>query len=90
MCPQGIHSFKCSDSGTQLAIVKLQAATHQINNTALTSRQDLENLIAGDNDIPLLHGWRLGIAGQQVLDFLQGQTRLAVSDQGTLFLPPNH
>ena len=73
-----------------LAIVKLQAATHQINNTALTSRQDLENLIAGDNDIPLLHGWRLGIAGQQVLDFLQGQTRLAVSDQGTLFLPPNH
>lgn len=72
-----------------LAIVKLQAATHQINNTALTSRHDLEALIAGDNGIPLLHGWRRGIAGQHVLDFLHGQTHLAVSNQGVLSLPPN-
>ncbi len=70
-----------------MAIVKLQAATHQINNTALTSRHELEALVCGNHDVPLLHGWRRGIAGQQVLNFLQGQTHLVVNDQGELTLP---
>jgi ribonuclease D len=72
-----------------MAIVKLQAASHQINNTALTSRHELEALLTGDHDIPLLHGWRHGIAGQQVLNFLQGQTSLAVTNQGLVTTPSN-
>lgn len=72
-----------------MAIVKLQAASHQINNTALTSRHELENLIAGDKDIPLLHGWRHGLAGQQVLNFLNGQTSLSVANQRLLTSPSN-
>ena len=67
-----------------MAIVKLQAASHQINNTALTSRHELESLITGDTDIPLLHGWRHGLAGQQVLNFLNGQTSLSVANQRLL------
>jgi ribonuclease D len=67
-----------------MAIIKLQAAAHQINHTALSSRSDLENLINGDPDVALLHGWRHGIAGQQVQQFLQAQTCLAVTAQGVL------
>ncbi|MEJ2360851.1 MAG: ribonuclease D [Gammaproteobacteria bacterium] len=69
---------------TLMAIVKLQAARHQINQSALTSRHDLEALLTGDRDIPLLQGWRRGIAGDQVLKFLQGKTHLAVTEQGVL------
>lgn len=67
-----------------LAIVKLQAAAQQINQSALTSRQDLESLVTGERDIPLLQGWRRGLAGNQVLEFLQGKTCLAMSSQGEL------
>jgi len=71
-----------------MAIIKIQAAEHQINNTALTTKHELEALVSGDNDIPLLHGWRRGLAGKQVLDFLQGETHLVVNDQGELILSP--
>jgi ribonuclease D len=64
-----------------LAIVKLQAAAHQINYTALTSKHDLELVVGGNHDVPLFHGWRHGIAGHHVLNFLQGQTQLTVTDQ---------
>ena len=70
-----------------MAIVKLQAATHQINNTALTTRHELETLITGNQDIPLLHGWRHGLAGQQVLNFLNGETKLCVANQRLLSAP---
>ena len=70
-----------------LAIVKLQAASHQINYTALTSKHDLEKLLGGNHDISLLHGWRRGIAGQHVLNFLQGQSQLTVTDQDIVIIP---
>lgn len=69
------------------AIVKLQAAIHGINNTALTSRHDLENLLAGNTDIPLLHGWRHGLAGHAVEAFLNGQSSLSVDKQQLVALP---
>lgn len=69
------------------AIVKLQAAIHGINNTALTSRHDLENLLAGNTDIPLLHGWRHGLAGHAVEEFLNGQSSLSVDKQQLVALP---
>ena len=59
-----------------MSIVKLQAAQHEISTGAIASKSDLEKLVNGDRDISLLHGWRLGVAGQQVLDFMDGKTTL--------------
>jgi ribonuclease D len=59
-----------------MSIVKLQAAQHEISTGAITSKSELEKLVNGDHDIMLLHGWRVDVAGQQVLDFLDGKTRL--------------
>lgn len=67
-----------------MAIVKLQAAEHQINHTALASRHDLENLITGANNVSILHGWRHELAGQAVLNFLNGQSSLSVTNQHLL------
>lgn len=65
-----------------MAIVRLCAAQQQLNTSALTSRQDVEALIAENADIPLLHGWRKGLAGLAVQDFLAGKSRLQISDSG--------
>jgi ribonuclease D len=59
-----------------MSIVKIQAAKHEISTGAITGKSDLEKLVNGDHDILLLHGWRAGVAGQQVLDFLDGKTKL--------------
>lgn len=63
-----------------MAIVRLCAAAQQLNTSALTSRQDVEALVSENADIPLLHGWRKGLAGQAVVDFLAGKSRLQISD----------
>ncbi len=53
------------------AILKLKAAEHRITPLNLASRKDLENLLQGETEIPLLQGWRYAHAGQAIEDFLQ-------------------
>jgi ribonuclease D len=57
-------------------LIKLMAAEHQINPTLLASRKEVEALVTGERDLPLLHGWRLSHAGRQVLDFLDNRISL--------------
>ncbi len=64
-----------------MSIVKLQAAQHEISTGAISSKSDLEKLANGERDVSLLHGWRLGVAGQQVLDFMDGKTSLRYKDK---------
>jgi ribonuclease D len=64
-----------------MSIVKLQATAHQIHPSVLSTRHDLEKLVSGENNVPLLHGWRLGIAGQAVKTFIGGHSKLVVTQQ---------
>lgn len=72
-----------------MAVIKLQAAQHDINTGAITSKSELEKLVSGERDIPLLHGWRLSVAGQQALDFLNGQTSLQYKNKELLLTQPD-
>lgn len=58
------------------AILKLKADEHRITALNLASRKDLENMLQGETDIPLLQGWRYSHAGKALERFLQGQTQL--------------
>jgi len=69
-----------------MAVIRLQSANHGITHTALCSRHELEAIITGDRQTQLLQGWRRNIAGQAILDFLEGKTRMAVSSKGELAL----
>ncbi|MDQ1363673.1 MAG: ribonuclease [Pseudomonadota bacterium] len=60
------------------ALLKQQAALHKINPASIASRKQLEALVTGERDIPLLQGWRIRHGGQILLDFLDGKTTLAV------------
>lgn len=55
------------------ALLKLKADEHHITPLNLASRKDLENLLQGEADIPLMHGWRYTHAGQLIEEFLNGK-----------------
>lgn len=71
-----------------LAVVRLRGSQKAVSPQTLASRKDLERLVAGDTDVPLLHGWRAALAGREVQALLQGRLRLEVHD-GELYTVPN-
>lgn len=73
----------CVDALT--AILKLKAAEFQITPSTLASHKELELLVGGERDLPILHGWRYQHGGQALLAFLEGKTQLYL-EQGKLKL----
>lgn len=69
------------------AIVQLRGAEEDLSAASLCSRKDLLNLVQGERDLAVLHGWRQAIVGQRLLEMLEGKTRLGVVD-GALSLHP--
>ncbi len=63
-----------------LATVRLCGDREDISPGNLANRKDLEALLRGERDIPLLHGWRLEAAGHTVLEVLAGESTLAITD----------
>jgi len=55
------------------SLLKLKADEHNISPLNLASRKDLEGLLQGQIDIPLLQGWRYLHAGQVIEEFLSGK-----------------
>ena len=65
------------------AILKLKADEHRITPLNLASRKELEGLLQGETDVPLMQGWRYAHAGQVIEEFLQGK-RFIQADSGEL------
>jgi ribonuclease D len=61
-----------------LAVVRLRGAQQGVSTQMLANRQDLERLLGGAEDLPLLHGWRAAVAGREVAALLRGERRLEV------------
>lgn len=63
-----------------MAVVRLRGLQKGVSTAQLAARRELEQLIEGERDLPLLHGWRAGVAGREVLDLLEGRLALTVDD----------
>ncbi|VAW66392.1 Ribonuclease D [hydrothermal vent metagenome] len=68
------------------AILKLQAAEHRITPLNFATRKDLEALLQGQTDAPLMQGWRYTHAGQAIEAFLSGKSTLQ-TDSSELINP---
>lgn len=55
-----------------VALVRLKAAAGDVSAASLATRAELERLVRGERDLPVLRDWRLAMAGQALLDFLAG------------------
>jgi ribonuclease D len=62
------------------AALRLIGEQRAINGAAIASRKDLERLVGGERDLPLLKGWRKGIAGGLLLELLEGKRDLRIRD----------
>lgn len=61
-------------------ILRISAAEHQLSVANLATRKELEQLVSGERELPILSGWRHHHGGKQLLSFLAGQSQLQVID----------
>lgn len=59
-------------------VVKLCATEHQLSPNALAGRKDLEQLLSGNPQAPLLHGWRYELCGHSLQDLLSGRQCITI------------
>lgn len=66
-----------------LALLRKYCIEQQIAPVAVASRKDIERMVAGETDIPLLQGWRNEIVGHYLKAFLNGEVTIS-TDQNQL------
>lgn len=54
-------------------IVRTRAVERAISPALLATRRDIERLIGGDTDIPLLQGWRRELVGEELARLIKGE-----------------
>lgn len=59
-----------------MAALRKLAADAELAPASIASRKDLEKLVRGDMDTPVLKGWRKAAAGDRLLDVLAGRISL--------------
>lgn len=68
-----------------LALLKTCALEQGVSAQSLANRRDIERIVAGERDHPLLTGWRAAVAGQRLEALLSGELGLMV-EGGKLML----
>lgn len=56
------------------------AENHRIAPSMLTSKKDIDQLVRGNQDIPLLQGWRKECCGEKLMQLLNGKVSITVTD----------
>jgi len=63
-----------------MALLRERCQQQRISPSAVAGRRELELMLMGERDIPLLHGWRATIAGEALQALLRGELALRVED----------
>ncbi len=65
--------------------LRLLATENNMSAAAITSKKQLQSLIQGERELTLMRGWRKTVAGDPLLDLLNGKRQIVV-ENGTLVL----
>lgn len=85
--PQRLNAAQEALVDALMSVLRLQGAAAGVSPVQLASRAELEQLVRGARDVPVLQGWRLETAGRALLQLLEGKTALSVKD-GNLVINP--
>ncbi|MEY4719907.1 MAG: hypothetical protein RL563_2525 [Pseudomonadota bacterium] len=66
------------------AVVRIRAEENSLNPIILATRKELEQLLFGDENCPLLQGWRHNMAGRELQGLLQGDYQLSLTPERLL------
>ena len=65
-------------SDALMALLRQRAAAAGISPSMLATRRHLERMAAGERDLALLSGWRRKVAGEALLDLIEGRSILHI------------
>lgn len=63
-----------------MSVARLRGAEQDISPANLVTRKEIERLIIGERDLPVLAGWRRAAVGNALLDVLEGKRSLRLQD----------
>ena len=66
-----------------MGLVRLVALNNRISPASLVNRKELERLVSGEPDTPVMQGWRAELCGNKLRAFLDGRIQLQM-EQGKL------
>lgn len=69
------------------AVVRIRAEENALNPVILATRKEIEQLVFGEENCPLLHGWRYNMAGQELQGLLDGKFNLSLSSDSVAINP---
>ena len=64
-----------------MALCRKIADQNQIALATLATRKDIDNLVINPKSSRLTQGWRFSMAGEQLLEFIHGQSAISVDDE---------
>ena len=70
-----------------MALCREIADQNQIALATLATRKDIDNLILNQKSSRLAQGWRFSMAGEQLLEFIHGQSAISVADEALKLEP---
>lgn len=81
--PEPLNEDQEAGVDVLMGVLRKLAAGQALNPSSIASRKDLQELVCGERaHSPLLRGWRRGIAGEKLLDVLEGRSTLRVMSSG--------
>jgi len=72
---------------TLMAYLRLLAQENQISPASLSTRKEIESMVRGKRDIPLLLGWRKHLVGEPLLNLIDGKVALTVKNKQVKAIP---
>ncbi|MCP4392356.1 MAG: ribonuclease D, partial [Gammaproteobacteria bacterium] len=70
-----------------MALCRVISDSNNIALATLATRKDIDNLILNQKSSRLTQGWRFAMAGEQLLEFIHGQSSIGVEDQALKLEP---
>ena len=65
-----------------MCALRLIADEQKVSITALSSRGELERLVSGERNLAILHGWRRVVAGELLLEVMEGRSSIEITGHG--------
>ncbi|MDH5572861.1 MAG: HRDC domain-containing protein, partial [Gammaproteobacteria bacterium] len=70
-----------------MTALRLQTQKNNISTAIIATRKDIEKLVMGERELPVIQGWRKHIVGQTLLDVIEGKLSLKVEDDQVILEP---
>lgn len=77
---QMLTSEQDATSDILMGLLRKYSGEHNISPAAIATRKDIDKLVIGETNIPLLQGWRHDIIGSKLKAFLDDDEQLSIND----------